>query len=555
MIKETIQKSIERLFPGDSGRFVVEKSRNFGDYTSNVALVFANETGKNPKKLADDIILGLQELPEMKEIVSKFENAGPGFINFYLKDEVFVSHVKEILSEGENYAKNNSLAGEKTIIEYTDPNPFKEFHIGHLMANAVGESLSRIISANGAEVKRACYQGDVGMHVAKTIYGLKVIGSKFENAGDLGSAYARGAQAYDENKAEIQDINKKIYERSDAEINAVYDAGKKISMEYFEAMYKKLGTNFDFYFVESETGPFGKKIVEENLGKVFEEGEGGAIVFKGEEHGLHTRVFLNSEGLPTYEAKELGLAKIKYEKYPYDRSVIITGNEVNDYFQVLLRAMYLVFPELEKRTRHISHGMLRLPSGKMSSRTGDVITAESLIGKLKEMVLEKMSDRELEDKEKTAEEIAIGAIKYSILKQSPGKDVVFDFEKSISFEGDSGAYLQYAYVRTQAILRKSGLVEGGSVYPPEYPVQEIGELEKTLFEGLPNALEMASRENAPNYVAMYLVELCRAFNAYYEKNQIIGNEHTPYRLALVSAVGIVLRNGLALLAIPSPEKM
>ena len=546
-----------KILGADARDFVVEKPIGFGDYATNVAMMNARDRGQNPKELAEFLVSELGR-SEINFAVEKMEIAGPGFINFYLKDETVRGHIGEILEKGTEYGKNSSEAEKKVIIEYTDPNPFKEFHVGHLMTNTLGEAISRIISASGAEVKRACYQGDVGMHVAKAIYGLRMTmtDNTTITAADLGKAYSVGAQAYDEHKTEIQEINKKIYDRSDPEINKIYDEGKKISLEYFEHIYKKLGTHFDYYFFESETGVLGKQIVEENLGKVFQKSD-GAVIFPGEEHGLHTRVFLNSEGLPTYEAKELGLAKIKNEAYQYDESIIVTANEVNDYFQVLLRAMSLVFPDLEKRTKHISHGMLRLPTGKMSSRTGDVITAESLISALSAMVMNKIADREIEHKGKVAEEIAIAGIKYSILKQSPGKDIIFDFEKALSFEGDSGAYLQYAYVRTQSILRKAEISPRAVL--GESPRTALGEpvsaLEKALFEGLPNAVVLARKELSPNYITTYLTEVCREFNAYYEQNQILGNEHTEYRLALVEAVGIVLKNGLTLLGIPTPEKM
>jgi arginyl-tRNA synthetase len=558
MIKETIQKEIAKILGDNAREFVVEKSSDFGDYATNAAMMNAKGREGGPHGFAEFLVSELQKSEEINAVVEKMGVAGPGFINFYLKDEVVVGHIGEILESGAEYGKNKSDAGEKVIIEYTDPNPFKEFHIGHLMTNTLGEALSRIIEASGAEVKRACYQGDVGMHVAKAIYGLMTNDTLHMTADGLGKAYSAGAKAYDEHKEEIQEINKKIYDRSDEEINRIYDEGRKISLEYFEHIYKRLGTHFDYYFFESETAVLGRQIVEENLNKVFFKSD-GAVVFPGEEHGLHTRVFLNSEGLPTYEAKELGLAKIKHDAYPYDTSVIITANEVNDYFQVLLRAMSLVFPELEKKTKHISHGMLRLPTGKMSSRTGDVITAETLIGALSEMVMAKIADRDIEDKGRVAEEIAVAGIKYSILKQSPGKDIIFDPEKALSFEGDSGAYLQYAYVRTQSILRKANeinKIHRVVLCTQDYPVYEsVSALEKMLFEGLPNAVLMARRELSPNYIATYLIDLCREFNAYYEQNQILNNEHTEHRLALVEAVGIVLKNGLNLLGIPVPEKM
>ncbi|HEY4510472.1 MAG TPA: arginine--tRNA ligase, partial [Candidatus Paceibacterota bacterium] len=286
-----------------------------GDYSTNVALRYAKELGQSPLKLAEKIVS--EFLKNKPEGVEKVDIAGPGFINFYLSPEVLRKNIETIIKNGEAYGKNTNLKGQKVMVEYTDPNPFKEFHIGHLMSNAIGESISRIIEVNGAEVKRANYQGDVGMHVAKAIWGVVKSEEKdYESIRLWGEAYVSGARAYEENeesKKEILEINKKIYDHSDEEINAIYDKGRKASLDHFEDLYRKLGTKFDFYFFESETGDFGKKIVEENIGKIFEKSD-GAIIFPGEKHGLHTRVFINSEGLPTYEAKELGLAKIKYEK-------------------------------------------------------------------------------------------------------------------------------------------------------------------------------------------------------------------------------------------------
>ncbi len=183
------------------------------------------------------------------------------------------------------------------------------------------------------------------------------------------------------------------------------------------------------------------------------------MIFRGEQYGLHTRVFINSQGIPVYEGKELGLNRIKFDLYHPDLSIIITGNEIVDYFKVLMKAMELTIPDVAASTRHVPHGMLRLPSGKMSSRTGDVITAESLLDQVKAKLAERVSARADElspdEREAATEAIAIGAIKYSILKQSPGQDIIFDFDKSLSVEGDSGPYVQYAYARLKSILRKA----------------------------------------------------------------------------------------------------
>ena len=524
-----------------------------GDYASSVALSYTKELNISPRELAEKIAGAIRK-ENLKEI-EKIEVAGPGFINFRLSKEFFAQSLKEILKQGEKFGRNEVLKKQKTIIEYTDPNPLKTFHIGHLMSNTIGEATSRIIEYSSAEVKRANYQGDVGIHVAKAIWG------KIKNPGNSwGQAYAFGAKAYEENesaKKEITELNKKIYQRTDREINHLYDEGKKESLQEFEKIYQRLGTKFDYSFFESETGKLGKELVEKNIGKIFEKGENGSVIFKGsEEEGLHTRVFLNSEGLPTYEAKELGLAKIKYDKYHYEKSIVITGNEVNDYFRVLLKAMSLIFPELAIKTVHLSHGMLRLPSGKMSSRTGDVIFAESLIEQVKKLVEEKIKDRELsaQEKEDISEKVAIGAIKYSILKQGTGKDIIFDFEKSLSFEGDSGPYLQYTATRAQSVLNKAK--KEGIKADTKTKDISINEVERLLYRLL-EVVERAGKEYQPHYIATYLTELASAFNSFYAREQIVDSKDvaSPYKVALTQAVAIALKNGLYLLGIPVPSKM
>lgn len=539
-MKDEIKKIIEQASGVKDSDFSVEvpSDKNHGDYSTNVALVLAKKLGKNPSEVAKDIKNKINS-----NLFKKVEVAGPGFINFFIADKVFIDNLKNI---NKNYGKSEELKNKKIIIDYTDPNPFKEFHIGHLMNNAIGESLSRIFEFQGAKVKRVCYQGDVGMHVAKAIWG------KTSKDKTWGEAYALGVKAYEERedaREEIKKLNVKIYERSDWKVNKLYNEGKKESLRHFAEIYKKLDTKFDYFIFESETGPVGKKIVLDGIKKgIFEWGDDDAIIFKGEKFGLHTRVFVNSAGLPTYEAKDLGLAKIKYKKYEYDQSVVTTGNEVNEYFKVMICAMEQVLPELAKKTKHIGHGMLRLPEGKMSSRTGKVITAESLIEKVEEMVKEKNEDA------KIAEIVGIGAIKYSILKQSVGSDIIYDFEKSISFEGDSGPYLQYAYTRANSVLEKSKKVKIKPSF--EKAPTEITQLEKSLSY-FPEIVAKTEKECEPHFLVLYLTELAGIFNNYYAKNKIVDtlDEYSPYKVALTRAFTNVMKNGLWMLGIKTPEKM
>jgi arginyl-tRNA synthetase len=538
-----------------------------GDFASNIAMAHAKALKMNPRELAEKIVVEFKKI-QPKEVES-IDIAGPGFINIKLKDEVFA---KEILAIDEGYGKGTRGKGKRVMVEYTDPNPFKIFHIGHLMANAVGESLSRLVEFSGAEVLRANYYGDVGLHVAKTLWGILKNKEKFPGEKDelisriqyLGEMYVLGTEAYDtdENaKKEIVEINKKVFEKSDKEINTFYDLGKKWSLEYFETIYKKLGTKFDYYFPESEVADDGVKTVQEFLQKgVFEKSE-GAIVFPGEKHGVHTRVFINSQGLPTYEAKELGLAKKKFKVEPgLSESITITANEQSDYFKVLLKALSLMYPELSPKIVHKSHGILRFAEGKMSSRKGNVIAAETLIGDVEAAVEEKMKDRNFTPDEhaETRQDIAIAALKYAILRQAIGTDIIYDKEKSVSFEGDSGPYLQYATVRAGNVLvkaKEAGIKTKGWFVKIQTP-EKVTLLEKLLAR-FPEVTERARLEYAPHHIITYLTELSAAFNAYYAENQIVDPKkpESPYRVLLTKAFVNVMKNGLWLLGIKVPRRM
>jgi len=543
MIKEDIKKIIEKTTGVSADKFSVEvpSNKNFGDYSTNVAMVLK----KNPNEIAEEIKSDLFKKVEIKN----------GFINFFVADKYFIDAIKNV-SQKPAFAKASAWRGKKVVIDYTDPNPFKEFHIGHLMSNAIGESISRIFEFKGARIKRVCYQGDVGLHVAKAIWGKMKDDEK-----TWGESYAFGATSYEENeeaKKEIIELNKKIYARSDKDINRLYDEGKKESLKYFDEIYKTLDTKFDDLIFESQVTELGKKIVEKGLKDgIFEKGEGGAIIFRGENYGLHTRVFINSDGLPTYEAKDLGLAELKYKKYKYDESVVVTANEQNSHFAVMLCALDKLDKKLAEKTKHIGHGMLRLPEGKMSSRTGKVITAESLIKKVEDLVKEKIKDRDLseEEKLKIAEIVAIGAIKYSILKQSIGSDIIFDFDKSISFEGDSGPYLQYSYTRAKSVLKKAK-EEGIKSSLKKIP-DEISQLEKSISY-FPEIVLKAEESLEPHFLILYLTELAGLFNSYYAKNKIVDKTNydiSAYRVAVAEAFSVVMENGLWMLGIKTLEKM
>lgn len=537
-----------------------------GDYSTNVSLAYAKAAGTSPRALAEKIVAELSK--DMPTGVASIDIAGPGFINFHLSAQFFADAVRAI-PLATRFGENTLSKGQKVMVEYTDPNPFKPFHIGHLMTNAIGESVARIYDYSGANVVRANYQGDVGLHVAKAIWMLLKKGkcdaslSLQAQAEYIGSAYVEGSNAYENDvaaKAEIDAINKKVYERSDAAVNDLYDWGRKVTLDAFEILYATLGTKFNpnCYFFESVMAPIGKKIVEENMGKVFSESD-GAVVFKAEEYDpkLHTRVFITKSGLPTYETKEIGLTLTKFTQENPDLSIVVTAIEQGPYMSVVEKAISLIHPDYAARMKHVTHGMMRFANGKMSSRKGNVITGESLLGDAYELVLEKMSERELgpEEREAISKKVGIAAIKFTILKQQLGGNIIYDEERSVSFEGDSGPYLQYTTVRANSILEK-GSAAGIS---PDAALPEgwvSTDLEKHLYR-LPEVVERAYLHREPHHIAGYLIELSAIFNSFYGSTQIVSVDDaaSPYKLALTKAFHTTMTNGLYLLGIEVPAKM
>lgn len=504
------EQIVQALKAAGCSNFVVERPRDMqhGDYSTNAALV----AKLDPHELAAKLKI---------EGVEKIEVVGR-FINFFLSPVALEPKAPVV-------AQFN--AGKKVMVEYTQPNPFKEFHIGHLMSNTIGESITRLFEGTGAEVTRANYQGDVGVHVAKAIW-AKMQKPEFS----WGEAYVYGSEQYDANKQTIDALNKTIYEKSDPQVNKLYDEGRAESLAHFEILYKALGTKFDHYFFESATGPVGLKIVKAHP-EVFEESE-GALVFRGEQYGLHTRVFVNSQGIPTYEAKELGLAELKQQTGAYDISLTVTANEISEFYKVVRKAAELIFPNLEGRMIARFHGFLRLTTGKMSSRKGNVITGESLLADLT------VAARGRED-------VAVGAIKYVVLRSGSGKDIVFDPEQSLSLEGDSGPYVQYALVRARALLRnaKEAKVVEGELSPAALHLCRI-------LVHFADAVERAAKELEPHYVTTFVTELASAFNSWYGAERlIVEGGVSSANLALVQSIEQTLARGLAVLGIPTPEEM
>ena len=565
----------------------IPSDSSHGDLTSNIAMQIAKIMGKNPIDVANEII----PLLSKDENIERVEVVNPGFINFFFSEKYLLNILNEIASNKE-YFKLDVLTGKKYIIEYTDPNPFKTFHIGHLYTNIVGESFARLVEALGACVVRANYQGDVGLHVAKTLWGLLKMFEKDSVSFDdlkqrdlvdrvryLGDAYMLGFKMYDDEKdelviKEIKELNyylfslhisslerKEYFEKYEQlNIKEIYFQGRDWCLEYFERIYSRTGTKFDRYYLESEMGQRGLEIVKENMigkGKgIFEQSE-DSVIYRGDSNkGLHTRVFINSEGLPTYEAKEIALAFKKYEDINFDQSVIITANEQTPYFKVVFDALSQLRPEIANGYLHFDHGMVKLPNAeKMSSRKGKIIEGEWLLNQTQEVVKQEMikSGRwKGDDISQVSDSIGLSAIKYSFLKVSVGKDVIFDLAKSTSFDGDTGPYLLYVYARCMSIL--SDASEGNDVNEDI----EVDVYSKELLRSISKykAILLSSALNySPSTLCSYLFDLGKIFNTFYQNVKVLDNENSAFLLNLVSATSKVMEHGLNVLGIKLVERM
>jgi len=559
-MKEEIKKIIKDILAEMkvSTDFIVEipGDLSHGEYSTNIALALSKELSDSPSSIADTIIEKLNQ-KDLKKF-SKIEKAGPGFINFYLSGTEIQNKIQKPVFE------TNILKGQKILLEFTDRNLFKQFHIGHLMSNTIGESLSRIHEANGAEVKRLCYTSDIGPNIAKAVWGMIQHKAFFPQDQDslndkvkfLNESYVYGNVQSKENteyEKEILEINKELFGKSSIELQTYYLKGKKWSLESFDKMYDFLGTKFDKYYFESETSSLGKIIVTENIGKVFKESE-GAVVYKGEKKGLHTRVFINSEGLPTYEAKDLGLAVVKSKDFEFDRSIILTGNEQKEYFKVMLSALGEIYQEIADKTKSMTHGLMKIDGKKTSSREGKSVTAEDLVAQVKELVEEKIKERDIdiETRDEIKDKVSLSAIKYSILKQSVGKDIEFNFDKSISFEGDSGPYLQYAYTRAKSVLEKAPDFTKAT----SWQGWETVDLERLLIQ-FEDILEKALLDLAPQHLVTYLTKLASEFNSFYANTRILDEDtdNREYKIQITKTVMQTLERGLNILGISVPKKM
>ncbi len=549
-LKERLAAELQNIAKKASGRELaltlgIPQNKKHGDLSSNVALLLAKELKKSPQDVFGEL---LPELEALDLPLEQIEFAAPGFVNFFLKKSVKLQFLSNL-----EFAFTQNL-GKTYLLEHSSPNLFKPFHIGHLLNNSYGEALSSLLEASGAKVIRLSFPSDVSPGIAKAVWAIKRFYDKNNfDIKDLEQAYVKGVREYEQNpnaKEEIDKINEILYKQIESEELEIYKKGKELSLNFFKSSVKKLGTEFDAFIFESEAEKVGKRLVMEHTPQVFEESE-GAYIFKGSEKcGLFDNVFINSQGFGTYLAKDLGLLQIKFENWKFEKSITITDKEQENHFKLLLCAASLINSAWSQKSIFLHHGRLNPKGGKFSSRLGGVPLASDVLDEIAQEVQKKMQESGKGDIN-DAEKIALAALKYQILKVSMGKNPVWDKEKALSFEGDSGPYILYSLVRAKSVLKKAKF-ESALEDLPDDILQSDFARELLRFELV---FSEATDELKAHTLVNYLSSLSASFNAFYAKHKILGNKYENELLLLLQRFVNILEFSLSALKIPTVEKM
>lgn len=555
-MKETIAKAL--LSTGLSKEELlsvieVPKERERGDYAFP-CFILASRLKKNPIVIAQDIAKAIK-LP--KEI-ARVEAVGP-YLNFFMDDGLLATKtITTILKAKQKYGSHKGRSS-KVMIEFSQANTHKAFHVGHIRGTSIGESLARILTFTGNRVIRANYQGDTGMHVAKWIWCYTNFHKKEvikKDEGWFAQIYVEAVKRLAETPAyekEVEDINRALESGKDTHLNALWKKTRKTCLDSLESIYKQLETRFDQYFFESEVEKRGKSIAKELVTKEIAEISEGATIINFEKHGfpdLGVWVLLRSDGTVLYSAKDIALAERKFNTFKIEQAVYVVGSEQRQHIYQLFKALELMKFKQAAQCVYLPVSLVRLPTGKMSSRTGDNVLYSSFREELLEQARKEIYDRDTTlsktEVERRAAAIALAAMKYTMLKQDLNKVIVFDKQEALRFDGDTGPYLLYSYARAQSILRKVTKKRGEGV-PTQLEASERALLNELAT--FPDITRQAATMHDPSVLAHYAYTLAQTFNEFYHSCPVRGSEHELFRARLVQAFTYTLENALRLLGI------
>lgn len=562
----------------------VPPKREMGDVAFPM-FPYSKAAKKSPKDIAEDLLARIQNNHPAGEVIL----AGPYF-NVKLDISALSPEIlKEVEEKGSDYGKSEKQKGRKTMVEFSCPNTNKPLHLGHMRNDSIGESVSALIKSQGSEVKKVNLINNRGVHICKSMLAYKTFGngetpSSTEEKGDhfVGRYYVRFAQwekeAEEQKKNNPECINEpgwvdpgekaqemlRLWENGDKEVRELWNKMNTWTLEGLEESYRNMGISFDKYYYESETYKFGKDEVLKGLDMgVFQKEEDGSVQVDLSSIGLDKKVLLRKDGTSLYMTQDIGTAIKRHEDWPFDSLIYVVASEQKYHFTVLFHCLGLLGYDWAKELHHLSYGMVNLPDGKMKSREGTVVDADDLLAELTSLAKAEIESKNREDAvddvDETSRKIALGALNYYLLQVSPTKDMVFNPKESISFNGNTGPYLQYTGARISSIMRKyeemdmSGVDFDGKLLKGE---DEISLLK--LIDSFPEVVEKAAENFDPSVIAGFLYDAAKTFSHYYHDNRILNaetKELVKARVMLCSMLRTVMQNAFALIGVPFLEAM
>ena len=590
-IEQAAMAAVKALYGQDVPEKMVQLQKTRSEFEGSLTLVvfpFVKMARKSPEQTGQEIG---QYLMDNCEAVSKF-NVVKGFLNLSIADAAWLNLLADI-DKDDHYGEKVADEGSPLVmIEYSSPNTNKPLHLGHVRNNLLGWSLAQIMQANGNKVVKTNIVNDRGIHICKSMlawlkYGNgetpETSGKKGDHLiGDYYVAFDKHyreevkelmAQGMDEEQAKqeaplIKEAHEMLvkWEQNDPEVRALWEKMNNWVYAGFDETYKKMGVSFDKIYYESQTYLKGKAKVEEGLAKgLFERHEDNSVWADLTNEGLDQKLLLRSDGTSVYMTQDIGTAEMRFQDYPIDKMIYVVGNEQNYHFQVLSILLDRLGFKWGKELVHFSYGMVELPNGKMKSREGTVVDADDLMQLMVDdayktsMELGKFDDMTEEERREIARIVGMGALKYFILKVDARKNMLFNPEESIDFNGNTGPFIQYTYARIRSILRKASpnpLQVEGAMKAVELSNKEVELIQKMSEYGA--AVEQAGKDYSPSGIANYCYELTKVFNQFYHDFSILNEpdeQKKAVRLMLAKNVAKIIKNAMALLGIEVPERM
>jgi arginyl-tRNA synthetase len=589
-IQGTLVKAFRHIYSAEvsSLDIIIQKTRKDfeGDYTINV-FPFLRISREKPEQTAQKIGMYLQE--EMPEIIAF--NVIKGFLNIVVDDDFWVQFLNNYQGE-EKYGMALKPAGEAVVIEYSSPNTNKPLHLGHIRNNLLGWSVAEILKAAGKRVVKVNLVNDRGIHICKSmiawqkwfdgkspesasVKGDKLVGDCYvmfdkELKKEVERLMLEGMEKDEaEKKAPLMRSAQEMlqqWEANDPEVRKLWSRMNSWVYSGFEKTYSRLGIDFDKIYYESDTYLLGKRIVEEGLkeGKLFKKDDGSVWADLSDD-GLDEKLLLRADGTSVYMTQDLGTAQLRYDDFHPEKLLYVVGNEQNYHFDVLKIILAKLGRKWAGEIMHVSYGMVELPAGKMKSREGTVVDADDLMDQMFEtaenmaMELGKADDLSNDEANELFEMISLGALKYFILRVDPKKNMLFNPEESIDFNGNTGPFIQYTHARIRSLLTKAAVT--GSKMPGQTMPAEVLPKEKEILKLLydyPAVINDAASGLSPALIANYTYELAREYNQFYQEINILKEEDESklkFRLSLSYFTALVIKSSMKLLGISVPEKM